>query len=473
MTAEPLADLVVRSRRIYTAQGWLDGAVVVRGERIAALAPAAAVPPARQTLEMGARPVLPGLVDTHSHFRDPGYTHKEDWETGSRAAAAGGVTTVLDMPNVEPPPNTVARFEAHRANAAARSVLDFGHNVAGTIPAEIPGLAAAGATAFKVFMLADIGRDYPHMPGIAVDDHAALYEICEAVAATGRVLMVHAHDTALYELFVRRAWERSGRDFRSYARAYREGDGAVLDSGFATMLALQRATGVRLHLLHMSTAGGWAMVRAAKAEGRPVTAEVNPFHLFVVNDWENVERFGPYCLGMWVPERHAAATWEAIADGTADVIGSDHTPHTREEKEPGWTDMFATPGGSPTVQHYLSLLLTAVNEGRLSLERVVELCATNPARLVGLYPRKGTIAVGSDADLVVVDLDRRETITAARSYYKCGWTVLDGRAVHGVPLLTILRGRVIAENGVVDAAPGSGRFQLPVSEAEATTSASG
>ena len=184
MGSETPADLVVRSRRIYAERGWLDGAVVVRGERIAALAPADAVPPARQTLDVGGNPVLPGLVDTHSHFRDPGYTHKEDWETGTRAAAAGGVTTVLDMPNVEPPPNTVERFEAHRANAAAKALVDFGHNVAGTIPEEIAGLAAAGATTFKVFMLADIGRDYPHMPGIAVEDHAALYRICEAVAAT-------------------------------------------------------------------------------------------------------------------------------------------------------------------------------------------------------------------------------------------------------------------------------------------------
>src|SRR4051794_10235733 len=456
------ADLVVRSRRIYTKQGWLDGAVVVCGERIAALAPADAVPAARETRDVGDWPVLPGLVDTHSHLRDPGYTHKEDWETGTRAAAAGGVTTVLDMPNVEPPPNTVERFRAHRANAASKSLVDFGHNVAGTIPEEIPGLAAAGATTFKVFMLADIGRDYPHMPGIAVDDHAALLRICEAIVPTGRALMVHAHDHAIYELFVHRAWEREGRDFRSYARAYREGDGLVLDSGFATMLALQRATGVRLHLLHMSTIGGWAMVRAARADGRAVTGEVNPFHLFVVNQWENVERFGPYCLGMWVPEHHAAAIWEAIADGTADVVGSDHTPHTREEKEPGWEDMFATPGGSPTVQHYLSLLLTAVNEGRLSLERLVALCATNPSKLVGYYPRKGVIAPGADADLVVVDLERRETITAASSYYKCGWTVLEGREVRGVPVLTILRGRVIAEEGKVLAEPGSGRFQLPV-----------
>jgi dihydroorotase-like cyclic amidohydrolase len=131
--------------------------------------------------------------------------------------------------------------------------------------------------------------------------------------------------------------------------------------------------------------------------------------------------------------------------------------------------MFATPGGSPTVQHYLSLLLTAVNAGRLSLERLVELCATNPAKLVGFYPRKGVIAEGADADLVVVDLDRRETITAAGSYYKCGWTVLDGREVHGVPVLTILRGRVIAENGEVSAEPGYGRFQFPIGQAEAAS----
>lgn len=455
-------DLVVRSRRILTGGGWLDGAIAVAGEQIAGLFTAPHAPAGRRMIDAGEMPVIPGLVDTHCHLRDPGFTHKEDFTAGTRAAAAGGVTTVLDMPNVQPPTNTVENLRAHLANAAAKSLIDFGHNAAGTIPENIAALAAAGATAFKVFMMADIGRDYPHMPGIAVDDHATLYRICEEVAKTGRPLFIHPHDQALYDLFVRRAWERWGRGPESYARAWRDGDGVVLDSGIATMLRFQRSTGVRLHVLHLSTTGGCALVRAAKAEGRAVTAELNPFALFVTNTWEAVERLGPYCLGFWIPERDARAIWEALIDGTADVIGTDHAPHTREEKEIGWTDMFAAPGGMPIIEHYLSLLLTEVNAGRVSLERVVELCCTNPARLVGFYPRKGVIAPGADADLVVLDLQRRETITAARSHYKCGWTPLEGREVQGVPVMTILRGRVIAEHGVVTAEPGYGRFQLPI-----------
>jgi dihydroorotase (multifunctional complex type) len=449
---------LLRSRRILARDGWLDGTIEIRDGRIVALRPrTAAAGAARGELDVGDAVVLPGLVDTHAHMRDPGFTHKEDWAHGSRAAAAGGVTTVIDMPNVEPPPATVERFEAHRANAADQSVVDFGHHAAGTMPEEIPGLAAAGAVGFKVFMKRDVARSYPHMPGTAVDDHARLYEICEAVAATGRPLLVHPDDQALAELFAARAWEREGRDFRAYARALRAGDGVTADVGIATMLALQRATGVRLHLLHVSTPGGWELIRMAKAAGRPVTAEVNPFHLSVVNDWSTIERWGPYALGSWIPATHAEATWSAVLDGTADVIGSDHTPHAREEKETGWDDMFVTPGGSPTIQHYLSLLLTEVARGRVSLERVVELCCTAPAALLGLAGVKGTIAVGADADVVVVDLERTVTIREADVLSKCGWTILDGREVTGVPLLTMVRGEVVVRDGRVLADEGSGR----------------
>jgi dihydroorotase (multifunctional complex type) len=450
----------VHGRRILTSDGWLDGTIVIHAGRIAALERRGRVVARANPdqLDAGDAVVLPGLVDTHAHMRDPGFTHKEDWAHGSRAAAAGGVTTVIDMPNVEPPPATAEAFEAHRRNAAAQAVIDFGHHAAGTMPAEVPGLAAAGASGFKVFMKRDVARSYPHMPGTAVDDHARLYEVCEAVAATGRPLLIHPDDQALAEMFARRAWEREGRDFRTYARTLRAGDGVTMDVGIATMLALQRATGVRLHLLHVSTPGAWELVRAAKAAGRPVTAEVNPFHLTVVNDWATIERWGPFALGSWIPEAHALATWEAVADGTADVIGSDHTPHAREEKAGGWDDMFATPGGSPTIQHYLALLLTAVSEGRLTLERLVDLCAVEPAELLGLTGVKGSITVGADADLVVIDLERRTTIREADVLSKCGWTILDGREVTGVPTRTILRGREVAREGRVLAVEGEGEW---------------
>jgi dihydroorotase len=455
------ADLTIRSRRILTPAGWRDGVIVVRDGQVAAIVDSGDEPAAARAVDARDRVVIPGLIDTHAHMRDPGFTDKEDWAAGSLAAAAGGVTTVLDMPNVLPPTTDADRLRAHYANAKSKSVVDFGHNAAATIPENIAELAAAGATAFKVFMMTDVGRDYPHMPGVAVDDHGTLFRICEEVAKTGRPLFVHCHDQSLYQLFVDRAWETEGRDFRTYAKTWRQGEGIVVDSGIALMLLLQRETGVRLHILHLSSIGGADMIRRARAEGRPVSAEVNPHALYIANSWENLERQGPYVLGMWIPDHHAAAVREAVLDGTADIIGTDHSPHTKAEKEIGWTDMFAAPGGSPIIQHYLSLFLTDVNEGGISLERVVEICSSAPAKLLDLYPRKGAIQVGSDADLVIVDLEREQVIRAAESYYKCGWTNLEGRTVKGVPVMTVLRGRIIAEDGVVSAEPGYGELVRP------------
>jgi dihydroorotase len=460
MTRPPY-DLVVRSRAIVADGGRFDGAIAVQGGRIVALLGAAEAVDAAMVVDVGSHEVIPGLVDTHAHFRDPGYTHKEDIESGTRAAAAGGVTTVFDMPNVDPPTNTGARLRAHLENAARKTIIDIGHNASGVIPENIAELAEAGATAFKVWMMRDIGRDYPHPPGTSVSDHAVLYRIFEEVAKTGLPLYVHPHDQALYALFVQRAQAEWGMDFRSYARALRGGDGVVLNTAISLLLEFQRSTGVRLHVLHLSTRDGIRMVREAKAQGRTVTAEANPFAMFVTNDWSNIERLGPFALGFWVPEVDNPAMWGAIVDGTIDVVGSDHGAHTREEKELGWTDMYAAPGGSPFIEHYLRMMLTQVNSGRLTLERVIELCSRAPARLAGYYPRKGSISVGADADLVVLDMDHEEVLHATNSHYRCGWMSSEGLHSKGRPAMTIRRGEIIMRDGEVTAAAGSGRVLAP------------
>jgi dihydroorotase len=457
----PAYDLVVRSPTILADGGRFDGAIAVRDGRIAALLGPTQVAEAARVIDVGSHEVIPGLVDTHAHFRDPGYTHKENIESGTRAAAAGGVTTVFDMPNVDPPTNSASRLRAHLENAARKTVIDIGHNASGVIPENIAELADAGATAFKVWMMRDIGRDYPHPPGTSVSDHAVLYRIFEEVAKTGLPLYVHPHDQALYALFVERAQAQWGMDFRSYARALRGGDGVVLNTAISLLLEFQRSTGVRLHVLHLSTRDGVRMVREAKAQGRTITAEANPFAMFVTNDWSNIERLGPFALGFWVPEVDNPAMWGAIIDGTIDVVGSDHGAHTREEKELGWTDMYAAPGGSPFIEHYLRMMLTQVNSGRLTLERVVELCSRSPARLAGYYPRKGSISVGADADLVVLDMDHEEVLHATNSHYRCGWMSSEGLASKGRPTMTIRRGEIIMRGGEVTAAAGSGQVLTP------------
>jgi dihydroorotase len=312
-----------------------------------------------------------------------------------------------------------------------------------------------------VWQMQDIGRDYPHPPGTSITNDQVLYRVFEETAKTGLPLYVHPHNQDLYDLFVRRAQEQWGMDFRSYARALRGGDGVVLNSAIAQLLEFQRSTGARLHILHVSTRDGIDMIRRAKDKGRPVTAEANPFAMFLTNSWDLIEQKGPYCLGFWVPEEDNPAMWEAIVDGTIDVVGSDHGPHTKEEKEVGWQDMYTAPGGQPMIQHYLQLMLTKVHEGVLTLERVVELTSTNPAKLSGYYPRKGSIQVGADADLVVLDLDHEEVLSAKNALYRCGWASTEGLKTRGAPVITIAQGRVLYENGTVTAEAGSGRVLRP------------
>jgi dihydroorotase len=224
------------------------------------------------------------------------------------------------------------------------------------------------------------------------------------------------------------------------------------------LIRLQAATGVHLHLLHMKTRRMIELVRAAKVAGQAVTSELNPVSLLLANDWSNIERLGPYALSTWIGDGNTEPLWSALNDGTIDVIGTDHAPHTRDEKELGWTDMWRAAGGLPHLQETLPLFLTEVAAGRLSLERLVEIGSSAPARLLGIYPRKGAIAVGSDADLVAVDPAAEGTISNDDVLSKCGWTAFDGRRVRGVVRLTMVRGTAVYRDGRIVGQPGHGRM---------------
>ena len=219
-----------------------------------------------------------------------------------------------------------------------KAVIDWNINAAGTVPDQIPGLAERGIAAFKVFMVVDTGRSYPHMPGIGVHDHGELLNIFERVGETGLPLMVHPHDQQLMTHIEHQFWNRGERDYRAYAKAYAAHDGIIWNSAAATLLTLQKATGTRLHLLHTQTEGVIEQLRRAKANGQRVTAEINPWAVFLGNDWANIERLGSYALSYYVPETNTEPLWQALRDGAIDLISTDHAPHTREEKEPGWTD---------------------------------------------------------------------------------------------------------------------------------------
>lgn len=456
-------DLAIVGGRVWTPDGFLEqSTVLVNGETIAAIQPSdGGAVDAGETIAADGMLVIPGLIDTHSHHRDPGFTHKEDIETATQAAAVGGVTMSVGMPNVDPPTTTPERYQSLIDDQSRRAFVDFNHNPAPTNIDAVAELAAMGALGFKVYMVVDAARSYPHMPGLGVHKHDDILRIMEAVAATGRPLMVHPNDQALLGLIEEAHFEAGKLDPESYSKAEWMYDGAVWNSGVATLIEIHRGVGGKLHVLHMMSDRTVDLIRKAKADGLDVTAEVNAFGLFL-GDWDEVAAQGPYALGRCLKPEWRASLWAGIADGTIDVLGTDHAPHTIEEKESGWENMWATPTGTPQLQHYLMKLLDAAHRQQITLDDLVRIGSYNPAQRFGLYPRKGTIEVGADADLVVVDYEAEHTVTREEVLSKCGYSAYEGQTLRGVPRLTTVRGSIVARDGKVTGQPGYGKFVGPV-----------
>jgi dihydroorotase len=457
-------DTLVSNALIITDTSSRHGSLGIRNGKIVGIYAPDESPAATETVDAKGNAVLPGVVDTHSHHREPGFTHKEDIETATRACAAGGVTTSIAMPNVYPPPINLERLEAMFDLYRQKAVVDWNINPAGTQLDEIAKMAATGIAAMKIFMVVDTGRDYPHMPGIGVHDHGRLMAVMEACAAADIPLMIHPHDQSLMTYIEEAYWARGERDALAYAKAYAEGDGLIWETAIAFLLRLQQATGVHLHILHVQTEGSVELIRAAKARGQKVTCEINPWALFLGNNWSNIERLGSYALSYWVPEKHVPHLWRALNDGTIDMVATDHAPHTREEKEIGWQDGWKAHTGTPSAQFYLSLLLNAAHQGFIDYKRVVAVTSTEPARVFQLN-RKGRIEVGADADLVIVDLNAEKTITDEEVLSKIDWTPYAGTTVRGVPIRTILRGTTVYDNGRVTGEPGYGELAVSFTSA--------
>jgi dihydroorotase len=399
--------------------------------------------------------VLPGIIDTHAHTREPGYTHKEDFLSASQAGAVGGVTTMIDMPNVEPPTDTVETYEQKKALAASKSIIDWGHWVAGTKVEEIPRLAANGATGFKIFQ---VSGTYPHDPRLAINDDGALLRSMRAIAETGLPLLVHPFNQSLFEQLSEEAFA-AGKPPNWYTFGEVYTTEAIWHTAVNTLLNLQALSGVRLQLIHTHAAGSLRLIRQAKERGQRVTAAVDPKYYHLTRD-DLMRTKGRACPGGFITQdsERMAEIWRSLNDGTIDSIDSDHAPHTLEEIEVQDTDAWHAAMGSPQYDWQYSIVLTDVDKGHLPLRRAVELLSEAPARLLGLWPKKGSLLPGSDADLVLIDPDREVTLTDDGLYTKVGWTPYLDWQVKGVVNLTMLRGTVIARERKVIGTPGFGQY---------------
>ncbi len=441
-------DLILAGGTLVHEWGQVPADIAIDAGRIVALGEPGTLPSARRRIDIAGRHVLPGIIDVHVHFRDPGMTEKEDWTTGSQAAAVGGVTCVFDMPNTIPPTDSADRLAEKLAIAAAKSVVDFGvYGLLGDNNLDqLRPMADAGAIGFKLFL----GNTTGHLP---TPNDGVVLEGFEIIAALGKRCTIHAENCGILERRETRLNDADRADPLAHLASRPE---------VAAVEALNRSctlaewTGARIHIAHETTARSLDFIRFWKGRGLDMTVEVLPQHLHLAA--EDMARPGGEMLRVNPPIReraNQAPLWRALADGTIDMLSTDHAPHTPAEK--AGNRIWDVACGLPAVETSLPLMLTAVRDGRLGLTDLVRATSAAPARAFGVFGRKGVLAPGSDADLVVVDLDEEWTLSGADQHSRSGFTPYEGRTVKGRPKLTLVRGRIVAEDGQPVAEPGWGR----------------
>lgn len=425
-------DLVVTNGTIVNHDGVWRGDIGVSDGKIAGLGAIGGSAGAEVVDACGLH-VLPGVIDSHVHFREPGAEHKEDLASGSRAAVLGGVTTVFEMPNTSPATTTAEALADKLRRAQGRMYCDHAFYIGASLEnigeldrlERLPGVAAV-----KVFIGSSTGN-------LLIAEQPDLQRV---LARITRRAAFHSEDEARLNA---RLGERRARDPASHA-VWR--DAKAARDATEMLMRLAREAGKRVHVLHVTTGDEMPILAAHK----PVaTAEVTPHHLTLAAP-EAYQRLGTHAQ-INPPVRdaaHRAALWTAVRDGTVDTIGSDHAPHTLEEKARPYPD---SPSGMPGVQTLVPVMLDHVNAGRLSIERFVDLTSHGPQRVYGLAG-KGRIAAGYDADLTLVDMGREGQITESWLASRCGWSPYTGRRVKGWPVGTVVRGAFVMRDGEITAA---------------------
>jgi dihydroorotase len=447
------ADLLISGGTVVHENGCFAADVAVKDGVVAFVDHPAFAPRAARVLDASGRFVLPGAIDMHTHIREPGTTHKEDWATGTRAAAAGGVTIVFDMPNTDPPVWSLEALAMKRDAAERQAHVNFG--LYGLLDERaldaIEPLARAGVIGFRLFY----GNTTGNLP--APNDGAVL-EGFEILASLGLRCSIHAENSPI--LFWREnRMKAAGRD-DAFAHLSARADIVALES-LNRSIVLSEWTDARIHIVHESCMRSIPVIRDAKARGVPITVETCPQYLLIAaedltGDAGRIARLNPPIRD----GRQRESILQALLDGTIDILGTDHAPHAAEEKAPPsyWDNACGFPG----VETSMRLMLTLVHEGRVTLEHYVRMASAAPARAFGLYPRKGVVQPGANGDLVVVDLARRGVIRGAALHsIRSRFTPFEGRETVGMPVATVVCGRVVIEEDVVAEAPGWGRMGRP------------
>ena len=470
-----MLDLAVINGLVFLEGGFRKADVGIKDGKFALIAAPGCLPEAERTIDAAGKHVIPGGIDTHVHYRDPGHWERETFEAGSRAAAAGGCTTFFEHP-ISMPPQWNAEILQNRMDICTGKdspandrhekgvCVDFCFYGAagGQHPEAIEPLSHAGIVAYKTFLHdAPEGRAQ-EFEGLTSANNDQLYRVLQEVKKTGLPLAAHAEDNELVTGFIKRLREE-GRQSENIAHCLSRPPIVEVEA-ISKMLKFAKDVGCPIELVHVSTCGAMELAKQAKQAGQKVFVETCPHYLLL--DESYVEKYGAYakCNPALREKEEVEKLWGYVLDGTVDFIGSDHSPYLVSEKEKNPNDIFVAPSGFPGIDLRLPLMLTEAKKGRVSLERVVELLCVNPAKCFNIFPQKGTISAGADGDLVIVDMNKEMEFHAKDSYSQArdimkiyeGWKL--GCSVE----YTVVRGRVVMENGVVDeSAAGWGEYVKP------------
>jgi len=424
-----------------------DGKITKIAKKIAATAD--------QVVDAEGKFVLPGIIDVHAHVGDPEFAQREDFTTGTQAAAAGGVTTLIDMV-LRTPVDTPEAVKEKIDRGTRQGIVDFslhGGMMSSTNIGNIEALTQIGVFSFKAFMCA------PYYI-----DRATLLALMKATARFHAITNVHAEDEQLSQQLM----VELKRARRVDPIAHNESKpNAVEEKAVREAIEQVDAARGKLHISHMSTSEGVGLISTAKRRKSNVTAETCPHYLTLTR--ADVLKLGPY-LKMSPPlktEADVLALWHGLANRTIDMISSEHAPGEADEKEIGWENIWDAWGGIPSIETMLPIVLSeGVNKNRITIRRAAQVLSENPARRFGLYPRKGHIAVGADGDFTIVDLSAERKVKASELHYKVGWTPYEGWVFKGWPTTTIVRGQVVAKDGQILAKEGLAQF-VPMKMREA------
>ncbi len=458
-------ETIIVNGDVVTENGIQALDVALQDGKIAALLARGTSVEAQEIIDAANQLVLPGAIDIHFHCRAPAYPERGDFATETRAAAAGGVTTIFEMPISKPCCATGEIFRKRKALAQADAYVNFAlYGAPGLLRRdEIAAMVDEGAIGFKIFMTgAPSGRD-DEFEGLCLPDVPDLYQAMKLVAETGLVCVVHAEDNPLLEWYTAQLIAAGRSDIAAHGESRPPHVEAL---AVATLLTLNETANVNLHIAHLSSKETLDVFRRFKVTGSTASAETCPHYLFFTED--DLARVGPYAKinPPLRKQEDVDALWQGLADGSIMAVTTDHSPFTVEEKERARTDIWRTPPGAPGVEELVLGMMDAALNGRLSIEKAVALISTNGAKRFGIYPQKGVIAVNADADLVIYDPHTTTTIQQEMLFSKAKACdkLYEGMTFKGKVQRTIVNGRTVFKDGQVIGERGWGKFVRPVRE---------